>query len=380
MIISFIGTNPPSKSNVYYSTTLSSHLADRIKVDFIGFKKLYPNFLYPGGNYDSQLRFKEKKNLSIRKIITYYNPFSWIKAALTARGELIHSQWWSLPTAPIFLTLHLLLKLRRKKIILTVHNVLPHEESRIDRAITWLILKTADLYLVHSEKNAEQLSSCFRIPRKDIRLIPMGVHDMYLSRPLSQDDARKRLRLKDKTTLLLFGNLREYKGIDDMIRALEIINRQNDVQLLIAGEPWTSFSKYMEMINKKGLKDNVSLFLRYVPHNEVKYFFYASDIVVLPYKKFEAQSGIGNVALAFHRPIITTDVGGLKDLVKDKRALCRPSSPKSIANAIIKVIKDKKLMSKLSKDSRELADRYSWDSIAEKTVRIYKNELSRNGR
>lgn len=371
MKVSFLGTTPPSKSNVYYSTTLSSHLSRILEVDFIGFKKLYPDFMYPGGNYDTdkKLVFAENKNLSVRKIISYYNPFSWILAGLSAKGDIAHLQWWSLPTAPIIFFMSLGLKMRGKKIIVTMHNVLPHEASIFDRMITGLALAFCDVYLVHSQKNAEQLKESFG--NKEVKLVPMGVHDMYIdSEKITKAQARKWLKLPKKdVVLLVFGNLREYKGIDDIINAMEIIQNTNKgCTLVIAGEPWMDFSKYEQMIKSKRLK--VKLYLKYIPHSRVKYYFVASDIVVLPYKKFEAQSGIGNVAIAFGKPVVVTNVGGLPDLVLDRIAVAEPGRPESIAKVIISIIRDKKLK-KLADDSKKLAKKYSWDNVANSIVKIY---------
>ena len=140
--VSMIGALPPLKGNAYYSMNLAKEMAERIPVDFIAFKNLYPEFLYPGGvsDYDPDFVIKETSSLSIRKLITYYNPWTWLRAGFATKARVVHLQWWSLPLAPIYIILLLILKLRRKRIIFTVHNVLPHEQHFIDRIVTKAVL------------------------------------------------------------------------------------------------------------------------------------------------------------------------------------------------------------------------------------------------
>jgi len=92
----------------------------------------------------------------------------------------------------------------------------------------------------------------------------------------------------------------------------------------------------------------------------------------LPYKHFESQSGPGNIALAFHKPLIVSNTGGLPDLLKNKEFVIEKNNVKQLAEKIIKILKNKKLAEQLSKDSKELCKEYSWEDIGEKTAELYK--------
>ncbi|MCD5383897.1 hypothetical protein LR066_03965 [candidate division WOR-3 bacterium] len=106
-------------------------VSDLISVEFIGFKQLYPDFLYPGGTRVKDENYSpEIKNGLVRNILTYYNPISWLWAGLTAKGEIIHAQWWSYVLAPVYFTVLSVCKIRKKKILITVHNVIPHETTK----------------------------------------------------------------------------------------------------------------------------------------------------------------------------------------------------------------------------------------------------------
>ena len=97
--------------------------------------------------------------------------------------------------------------------------------------------------------------------------------------------------------------------------------------------------------------------------------------MALPYRKFDAQSGVGNIALAFGRPMIVTKVGGLPALVDDSRAIVEPDNPRSISTAINRILLDQELYEKLARDSRDLGARYSWTAAIDKTLKVYRNIL-----
>jgi len=383
--VTLIGTLPPLKGNSYYCEKLATTLSKRIQLDFFSFKSLYPNFIYPGGtkekNNDSYI--KSNKNISIKRIITYFNPFSWIKTSFLVKTKIVHAQWWSLPLAPIYIIIFSILKLRKKKIILTVHNVSFHESIIFDKFLTKMVFPFVDIFIAHSKENIKKLEKSFGIRRDKIIIVPMGVHSMYSDSIISKKKAKRFLNLPiNKKILLFFGNIREYKGIDDLIKAFSVVNKKiKDSMLLIAGEPWIKWNKYQNLIKKYKLENKIRIHLHYIPKSEVNFFFSASDLVVLPYKFFDAQSGIGNIALAFNKPIVVTNVGGLSELVRDKRAIAKPNNYKNLSEVIMRILEDKKLIKSLSEDSKKLSRIYSWDRIAKKTIKIYEmlsNNPSKN--
>ena len=103
-MISMIGTLPPLKGDEYYDLYLSSSIARHEIVQFVNFEKLYPSFLYPGGDKDSGFVLRIPDNVFIETFIKWYNPFSWVKAAFRVKGRVVHLQWWSLATFFIYFT------------------------------------------------------------------------------------------------------------------------------------------------------------------------------------------------------------------------------------------------------------------------------------
>ena len=377
--VSMVGALPPLKGNAYYCMSLAQEMSKVVNVDFISFRKLYPEFLYPGGVSDSDQKFtiSETSSLSIRRIVTYYNPLSWLRAGFLVQGNIVHVQWWSIPLAPIYVAMLLVCKYRKKKIVFTVHNVLPHESSPIDRLLTKMVLKFGDAFIVHSERNREGLNQYFGLHNDVIHQVHMPVHDMYEGESLSRSEIRTQLGIpQDASVILSFGNIRGYKGIDQVILALEtIVLDVPTAHLLIVGQPWDKWGRYEELIKDLNLQKHVTTVLEYVPMSEVRNYFMATDLVALPYKRFDAQSGVGNIAIAFEVPLVVTRVGGLPELVKDERAVVPPNDARLLAKAISTIFCDDKLYDKLCGDGRVLRREYSWSSAIEKTLFIYEKVL-----
>ena len=104
---------------------------------------------------------------------------------------------------------------------------------------------------------------------------------------------------------------------------------------------------------------------------EVEAFFVASDVVVLPYTHFDAQSGVGTLALSFGKPLVVTAVGGLPELAGDARAVVPPNDPEALAQAIKAVLEDAELRARLQEGSRKRARLFAWDNVAARTREVY---------
>ena len=100
-------------------------------------------------------------------------------------------------------------------------------------------------------------------------------------------------------------------------------------------------------------------------------YFVASDLVALPYRRFDAQSGVGSIALAYSLPMIVTRVGGLPELVRDDRVVVEPNDSDSLSRALSEVLADDMLYKKLQSDAEVLKHRHSWATAVDATLAIY---------
>ena len=124
-----------------------------------------------------------------------------------------------------------------------------------------------------------------------------------------------------------------------------------------------------------GIGDYVKTYLRYVPSGDVYRFFAASDLVILPYHRFDAQSGVGATALSFRKPMIVTNVGGLPELVADQRFVVSPGDPSALARAMVLCLKDPAQLKRMADHAETLAAKFAWPTIAKRTWAVYRKVL-----
>lgn len=370
MKISMIGVLPPLTGLSYYCHSLAKCLQNKLEIDFYSFKKIYPGFLKQKKTDESLKKLKLEK-INVFPYITYYNPLSWLKTAFSIKTELVHLQLWSLPPLPILIILSMILKLRGKKLILTVHNINYFKFDFIYSFLTKFLLYFVDAVIVHSDLNKEDFIKKFKF-KKDVFVIHHGAFDIY--NQINKEEARKKLGFKDSDKIILnFGLIKNYKGVDDLIIAFkEVKERIKEAKLIIAGEVWGDSDYYSDLINKSGCKDSIIFIDKYLSIDEVSEYLSACDLVVLPYKKsFNAQSGVGGIVLLFGKPLIVSNAGALNELVKDKNAVFESGDNDMLINKIVQVLSNSLLIKKLSKDSLEISKLYSWDIVADKTIEVY---------
>lgn len=381
--VTMLGALPPWRGVAGYTRGLLEGLDANgdADIEFIDFTSLYPAKLYPGGDPEDRGAGRPTfNNVQQRVILAWYNPFSWIWAGLTFRGSVLHAQWWSYVLAPVYLTILALARLRRRRVIVTIHNVRPHEGGRIGRWLNEAVLRLAHHFIVHVEQNAETLTSVYPASEGHITVVPFGMVPAGENMKPSKRAACEDLRLPvDVPVILAFGNIRPYKGLDVLLRAVrQVIDAGQDVKLAIAGEPWGDFGKYQALIEELDLNGYVQTRLEYVSEPTVQALFAVAAVAVFPYTSFDAQSAAAAVAVEFGVPLIVSDAGGLAELVDDPRAIVPANDAPALATALQAVLADDHLRAKLASDSQRIANENDWPSVGKQTTRLYR-QLAKHG-
>lgn len=368
--ITVIGTLPPLVGLSPYTKELVHALSKNICVHFLGFRRLYPAFLFPGRlTDDTTIPLSENENLKIRNVLDWFNPFGWIIEAFKIETPVIHAQWWSYPLALIYIIILGINKLRGKKIIITVHNVKPHERNILKTFMNQCVFHLADEYIVHTDQNRTELQKS--IKHKNIHIIPHGLITHPLEN-ITKQSARNRLKIDQSEKILLcFGHIRDYKGLDTAIKALSLIREEN-VKLLIAGKCWEDWKKYNDLIARLHMENRIILIIDYIPTNEIEPIFRSSDLILLPYRHFEAQSGVGALILPYGIPMIVSNTGGLTDYVSDNNCIIEPNAHEELAQKITRILRDPNLYATLVQNIKEKKKELNWETIAEKTIGLYK--------
>ncbi len=309
------------------------------EVKLVNFKKQFPKILFPGTT-----QFDEKAQahaISTERVFTLWNPLTWLETARAIRRyepELILFAWWM----PFFgvgywAVAKLLGKLYRGRLVFLLHNVIPHERRFGDVFFSRLALNQSRSYLALSRAEEKEMHRLFpQVPKGNIYYSPHPLYDNYAPYKGSQADARRELGLTSSRILLFFGFVREYKGLDVLLRAMpQIRQRYPDLTLAIVGEFYQDRAKYDDLIRDLKIESAVLVHSGYVSGNDVGTWFAACDVVVLPYRS-ATQSGIVPIAYALSTPVITTDVGGLGEVVLHGTTgfVVPPEDPVALAEAV----------------------------------------------
>ena len=190
-------------------------------------------------------------------------------------------------------------------------------------------------------------------------------HPMYESfgPAVSKAEALEKLGLPPGKYLLFFGFIRQYKGLDILLKAManETL-REMGVKLIIAGEFYEDSKPYMDIIKAERLEDMVIQHTKFIPDSEVRYYFSACDMVVQTYKH-ATQSGVTQVAYYYDRPMLVTDVGGLAELVPDQKGgyVC-PVDVSEISQRLVDFYRHDREEA-FSAAVRVEKQRFSWESM-----------------
>jgi len=284
-----------------------------------------------------------------RFVLDYLNPLTWLKTAdyINAKEfDLVILDWVSPIMYPVYMSLFKRIKAKK---MLICHNVLPHERRFFDVPLTRRLFKMADYFIVHSKKDHADLSSLKKNAQVAIGFMPL--FDFFTPK-----------KKEWKNSVLFFGIVRPYKGLHYLLDAIKKTGM--DLTLIIAGEFWDGKENYLQHIRDLGIEKQVIIVDKYIPDSDVGEFFCA-DVLALPYID-GTQSAVLATAMSFSMPVITTNVGGLGEVIKD--GYNGYVVPAKDSDALAHAIKDFFLKNKkkeFSENMKKEASMYTWERYAE---------------
>ncbi len=371
MKIAILSTAYPFRGGIaHFNGLLYSELIKENEVKIVTFKRQYPSILFPG---KSQFEDEDEvEKIPGEALIDSINPLNWIKAGNKIKKEkpdLLIFKYWLPFFAPCFGTISRIVKRNKKTRILVIcDNVLPHERRPGDKIFTKYFFKVVDYFIVLSDKVKDDL--LLIRPNAKYKMLPHPIYSNF-GEPVEKKEAKKKLGLTDKNLILFFGFIRDYKGLDVLLKAMSELKKEN-IKLIVAGEFYSDKGKYLNLINELEIKDKVYLYTDFIPTSEVKYYFSASDAVILPYKD-ATQSGIVQIAMNFRKPVIASNVGGLGEVILANQTgfIVGKDNPNALADAIRKFYKENKEDEFVKNLDREV-EKYSWKKFVNGIMEIAK--------
>jgi glycosyltransferase involved in cell wall biosynthesis len=366
------------------ATGLSAH---GTTIDFIGSNDLdVPelrriaslNFLNLRGDHRTDVSFFKKT----ARVVIYYLRLA--RYALTARPKIFHILWNNKFEFFDRTLLLLYYKVLGKRIVFTAHNVNARKRDSKDTHLNRVTLRIqyhlADQIFVHTEGMRRELLAEFGVPRDKVAVIPFGINNTLPCTSLTSSEAKQRFGIAPhQKTILFFGNITPYKGLEHLVIAFASFTRHEpNCRLLIAGRtkgPDQYWRMIQQQIAQDGLEEQIIQRIEYIPDEEVEVYFKAADVIVLPYT-YICQSGVLFLAYSFGLPVIASDVGSMKEDIIEGRTgfVCRPADAESIAETMRKYFESNVFMQLEERrpDIKEFANnRYSWERVVEITRKTY---------
>lgn len=346
--------------------------------------------VYPAiGNHIKILKLIDKRlgHRILRRLwnVTFYY-IRLFKFILFENIDIYHIEWLNFKSARFEeIIIPIIIKIKGAKIIYKVHDIstdvlLSNGESDFELKIPTTkkyFLNQVSIFIVHNPYTERVLIE-HGIANHKIKKIRHGINNSIINTGLTQDQAKVQLGINEKRCLLFFGSIAPYKNIENLIIAIQELNKKTGVKinLIIAGKFRANHEKYEEKvrsliaINKKYF----SCKFQFIDKKNVEMYFKAADAIVLPYK-FIFQSGLVFLAMRFNLPVIAKNVGGLAyDIIQNKTGILYENDSDLICS-IKSFYSSSYFMNKEEKDSFFLNHKknYNWKKLSSQLDEIYKN-------
>ena len=385
MKIGVLGPADPFRGGIaQFLHTMTEYLSSENEVYVFSFMQQYPPLIFPG---KSQIENTNRQyNFPIFRTLTPYNPATWKKTSVQIKmldlDHLIIKFWIPFFCPAYTFIINYLKKKSNTKIHILCHNLDFHEKWYFAKFLTKKMVLNADSLIVLSENVrmcAEKLlNSIHPSMKKSKRQKPISVinlfHPLYDVSPeaYNKKSSFEVLNLPEKQTVLFFGFIKHYKGLDVLLRAIPLVDAiLPNIQYVIAGEFYTNTKKYysiMKNTSYEKVKSDIIIHDKYIYLEQIPHYFTVSDIVVVPYRS-ATQSGIVQMAYSYQRPVIVSNINGLKEMVKANKTglLFENENHTDLAMQIVdyfQMQKHKDFQNEIQKNNKQ----FTWKSFIEKLL------------
>ena len=360
------------------------------EVRLIGYRRLYPRWLYPGDDPrdPSAAGVEADGEIPRRALLSPLRPLSWwraVRAIAAARPDVVLIQWWVPWFAPALAAIASGVRTHGARPLFVCHNVLPHDGGGLpDRWLVRSALGRGEGWLVHAASDETLLRALLGSGRTEgrVRRVPLPAFELGPSArgevSVARWAARDRLGLPREAPLaLFFGFVRPYKGLDELVEALpEVVGALPRMRCLVAGEFWEPAERFRRRAEALGVAAALRIDEGFVANERVADYLAAADVVVLPYRE-ATQSAVAPMALAAGRPVIASRVGGLPDVVchEQNGLLVPPRDSAALAAALRRFFEEPGLAARLGAQAIAGRPRLGWAPVVDALVELAEREL-----
>lgn len=226
--------------------------------------------------------------------------------------------------------------------------------------------------IISVSKSADKFVSIFV---KDKRVvIPNGV-DVEFFKPSNKG-------LSGPSNILFVGRLVPRKGVHILLDAVGLLKKEEvspqieDLRLIIAGEG-RSKDTLIHLAKSYGIL-NSTLFLSYIPNQELLKYYNSATIIAVPSITRESFGIVALEAMSCAKPVVVTDVGGLPEVIEDGETgiIVERENPYTLKDALKRLLINKSLRKRLGENARKkVQDTYSWKVVSKRICEVYSQVL-----
>jgi D-inositol-3-phosphate glycosyltransferase len=300
--------------------------------------------------------------------------------------DLIHSHYWLSGEVglglklrhgiPLVHTMHTMARVKNSNLG-AGHPIEPDVRERGEAAI----VHGADMLTANTIDEAAELRSHYGARPEQIMIVPPGV-DLHTFHPCNQPKSRAHFGVPQDSQVILFvGRIQRLKAPDVLIKAVaELVRRdprrRDQLQLIIIGGPSGSDPEWSKTLGPLAIDHGIADMVDFRPHSvrsELFRWYCVSDVVAVP----SYNESFGLVALeaqACGRPVVATDVGGLRHTVRDGYSglLVNGHDERSWADALAAILDDHDERTRMGANAAAHAATFSWDNTAAATLQAYR--------
>jgi glycosyltransferase involved in cell wall biosynthesis len=365
-----------------YADALRAHLAvmPGLELETVDFASAYPSLLHPA----------ERGGIHGQGELHWARPWTWARVARQP-ADVLHIQHWAAPLSTYLWPLATMARRHGKRVVVTVHNANPHEQTGRFMRFEDRLLMAADALIVHGEVARHAITRRLGSGGPVVTVIAHGVNVLPAPVMASQDDHQRLGLSPDRRYVLLFGNLRGYKGVEVLLAAWAKARQSlPDVDLIVAGRLWGGSTtlpgrmtarlmgtagdaaRLRTLLADDDLMKNVIVRHGFQSDEDIDALIRVCALAVFPYRRFSGQSGAACRAAAMGRPVLVSRVGALPDVAIDETWQLPPSDTEALANSLVDKLRDPAIANVAATQQLEAVRANDWHHVADAHLRLYR--------
>lgn len=316
----------------------------------------------------------DKHTGKIKKFINYITSYFKIEELLKKNEyHIIHTEWFIVSPIDYFFIRRFKNKYQLKYVS-TVHDILPFNEKSYDMKYHKKLYDLADSIILQAPGNMKRFAELFPEDKSKTIMVPHG-HMLDYVEQFDGRVAREKLGIpNDKTVFLFFGQIKKVKGVDILLKAvLELKKVRKDFFVIIAGSVWKAdFTECQNIIDSNDMENILRTDIKYIPDEEVKLYYSACDVCVLPYTDVY-QSGVIQLAYGYKKPVLSSNLPAFTQFVKDGETgyVFDNGNVEKLKEKMVVCLEKKDNLATLGEEGYKLVkNKLNWDDLA---VDIVKN-------